>query len=102
MRKFFRGVKCFIYDIYGNSLYTRHDNLDDVCAFAKSLLTDREAYIIDLYYGLNNKGLGITYKDIGCIIGISWQRVRQIKAKSLRKLRHPKFKNKILGQHHKT
>jgi RNA polymerase primary sigma factor len=55
---------------------------------ALSLLTIREARIIRDYFGLaGNRPL--TLEEIGTTIGLTRERVRQIKEKGLRKLRHP-------------
>lgn len=51
-----------------------------------SVLTDRERDIIECYYGLN--GEKMTLEMIGDEYGLTKERVRQIKHKSLRKLRH--------------
>jgi RNA polymerase primary sigma factor len=50
------------------------------------VLDDRERVIIQDYYGLN--GSSRTLEDIGNDFGLTKERVRQIKEKSLRKLRH--------------
>jgi RNA polymerase primary sigma factor len=49
-------------------------------------LNDREKLILENYFGLDNKE-EMTLEEIGVILNISKERVRQIKEKSLRKLR---------------
>jgi RNA polymerase primary sigma factor len=61
---------------------------------ALSSLTDREAKIIRLYYGLNNKH-PFTLEEIGEKINLTRERVRQIKEKAIKRLKHT-TRNKIL------
>ena len=51
-------------------------------------LDTREARILRLRYGLDN-GKPMTLKAIGQKVGLTRERVRQIKEKALQKLRHP-------------
>jgi RNA polymerase primary sigma factor len=50
-------------------------------------LKPREAKILQLYYGLDNHE-AMTLEEIGSVLGITRERVRQIKEKALEKLRH--------------
>lgn len=61
---------------------------------ALSSLTEREAKIIRLYYGLNNKH-PFTLEEIGEKINLTRERVRQIKEKAIKRLKHT-TRNKIL------
>ena len=61
---------------------------------ALSSLTEREAKIIRLYYGLNNKH-PFTLEEIGEKINLTRERVRQIKEKAIKRLKHA-TRNKIL------
>ena len=51
-------------------------------------LTIRESQIIILRFGLHN-GTPETLEEIGTKFGVTRERIRQIEAKALRKLRHP-------------
>lgn len=55
---------------------------------ALSCLTEREANILKLRYGLDNN-YRLTLEEIGQKYHVTRERVRQIEAKALRKLRHP-------------
>lgn len=58
--------------------------------YALCLLSDRERKCIKLYY--ENR---MSYRDIGKEYGVTQERIRQIIAKALRKLRHPERKKYI-------
>lgn len=51
-------------------------------------LTKRERDIIELYFGIDDEGQKATFKDIGEKMHLSSERVRIIKEKALKKLRH--------------
>ena len=51
-------------------------------------LTDREAKIIKLRFGIDS-GYPRTLEEVGRIFRVTRERVRQIEAKAIRKLRHP-------------
>ncbi|MDQ3103585.1 MAG: sigma-70 family RNA polymerase sigma factor, partial [Actinomycetota bacterium] len=53
---------------------------------ALQLLSDRERTVIELRYGLIGKD-PLTLEQIGCAMGITRERVRQIESNSLRKLK---------------
>lgn len=51
-------------------------------------LSDREREIIECYYGINKEFEGMTLEVIGEKYNLTKERIRQIKEKALRKLRH--------------
>ena len=54
---------------------------------ALSTLKEREAKILRLYFGLDDQE-PMTLEEIGSLLGITRERVRQIKEKALLRLRH--------------
>ena len=61
---------------------------------ALSTLSERETEIIKLYYGLN-KEHPLTLEEIGDKFNLTRERVRQIEARGLEKLGHPKMKKQL-------
>ena len=59
-------------------------------------LTERERKIIILRFGLED-GRFRTLEEVGHEFGITRERIRQIEAKALRKLRHPSHSRKLRG-----
>ena len=60
-------------------------------------LTDRERQVIDFRYGLSD-GYTRTLEEVGRLFNVTRERIRQIEAKALRKLRHPS-RMKSLGDY---
>jgi len=66
------------------------DHLDEVLA----TLSDREARVLKLRFGLEgNKQM--TLEEVGRVFGVTRERIRQIEAKALRKLKHPSRRKKL-------
>lgn len=59
-----------------------------------SLLTEREQKVIRLRFGLDD-GKVRTLEEVGKVFDVTRERIRQIEAKALRKLRHPKRSEKL-------
>ena len=57
-------------------------------------LTEREEKVIRLRFGLDD-GKSKTLEEVGQIFGVTRERIRQIEAKALRKLRHPSRSRKL-------
>jgi RNA polymerase primary sigma factor len=59
-------------------------------------LSDREARVLQLRFGLED-GRSRTLEEVGRVFGVTRERIRQIEAKALRKLRHPSCSRKLRG-----
>ena len=59
-----------------------------------STLTDREANVLKLRFGLED-GRSRTLEEVGREFKVTRERIRQIEAKALRKLRHPSRSKKV-------
>ena len=59
-----------------------------------STLTDREEKVLRLRFGLED-GRNRTLEEVGQMFNVTRERIRQIEAKALRKLRHPNRSNKV-------
>lgn len=66
------------------------EQLEDVL----ETLTDREENVLRLRFGLDD-GRTRTLEEVGKVFGVTRERIRQIEAKALRKLRHPSRSKKL-------
>ena len=57
-------------------------------------LTERERRVLELRFGLDD-GRSRTLEEVGREFGVTRERIRQIEAKALRKLRHPSRSKKL-------
>ena len=57
-------------------------------------LTEREEKVLKLRFGLED-GQCRTLEEVGQIFGVTRERIRQIEAKALRKMRHPSRSKKL-------
>ena len=55
---------------------------------ALSVLSDREREVLEMRFGLKD-GQEHTLEEVGKHFGVTRERIRQIEAKALRKMRHP-------------
>jgi len=67
------------------------DEVNDVL----DTLTKREARVIRLRFGLTEDGCPRTLEEVGAFFNVTRERIRQIEAKALRKLRHPTRRQRL-------
>ena len=61
---------------------------DQLAILLKDVLNERERQVLGLRYGLTD-GTPHTLEEVGLEVGVTRERIRQIEAGALRKLRHP-------------
>ena len=74
--------------------YTVHELLKDEISDVLLTLTEREEQVLRLRFGLDD-GCSKTLEEVGQMFGVTRERIRQIEAKALRKLRHPSRSRKL-------
>ena len=74
--------------------YATEELLKEELAGVLLTLTDREEKVLRLRFGLDD-GQCRTLEEVGQIFGVTRERIRQIEAKALRKLRHPSRSRKL-------
>ena len=74
--------------------YATEELLKEELADVLLTLTDREEKVLRLRFGLDD-GQCRTLEEVGQIFGVTRERIRQIEAKALRKLRHPSRSRKL-------
>ena len=74
--------------------YAINEVLKDEISELLLTLTEREEQVIKLRFGLID-GTCRTLEEVGTIFGVTRERIRQIEAKALRKLRHPSRSKKL-------
>lgn len=87
-------IGSFIEDTYfvnPESAYIKESN-GDIVNTVLDTLNDREANILRLRFGIGGKK-AMTLEEVGKEYGLTRERIRQIEAKALRKLRHPSRAN---------
>ncbi len=74
--------------------YATNEILKDEISEVLLTLTEREEKVIRLRFGLED-GKSRTLEEVGQMFGVTRERIRQIEAKALRKLRHPSRSRKL-------
>ncbi len=85
-------------EVVSPSEYTTKSLLKDELYDVLRELTDREARVLELRYGLLDNHPR-TLEEVGKEFGVTRERIRQIEAKAIKKLRHPN-RAKRLGDYH--
>lgn len=78
----------------GPEEYATVEMLKEELSGVLKTLTDREEKVLRLRFGLDD-GQCRTLEEVGQIFGVTRERIRQIEAKALRKLRHPSRSRKL-------
>jgi RNA polymerase primary sigma factor len=66
------------------------DHLEEVL----DTLSDREKKVLKLRFGLGGKK-PMTLEEVGKVFGVTRERIRQIEANAIRKLKHPSRRKKL-------
>ncbi len=66
------------------------ENIEEVL----QALSDRESKVLRMRFGLNDNKM-MTLEEVGKKFGVTRERIRQIEAKALRKLKHPSRRKKL-------
>ncbi len=74
--------------------FATNEMLKDEISQVLETLTEREEKVIRLRFGLED-GKPRTLEEVGQMFGVTRERIRQIEAKALRKLRHPSRSRKL-------
>jgi RNA polymerase primary sigma factor len=69
-------------------------SLRDICKDALDTLTPREAKVLRMRFGIG-MNTDHTLEEVGKQFDVTRERIRQIEAKALRKLRHPSRSDKL-------
>ena len=84
----------FVKGSFNSPIKVAEDNdLKTITSTSLSMLTPREERILRQRFGINC--VGYTLEEIGKMYGVTRERVRQIEAKALRKIKHPN-RSKVL------
>jgi RNA polymerase primary sigma factor len=78
----------------GPEEYAINQLLKDAISDVLLTLTEREEQVLRLRFGLED-GTCRTLEEVGNMFGVTRERIRQIEAKALRKLRHPSRSRKL-------
>ena len=91
------GIKLLATSVDGvdmNGLRDLGDSLKEKLGEVLSTLTEREEKVLRLRFGLED-GRSRTLEEVGKEFDVTRERIRQIEAKALRKLRHPSRSKKV-------
>jgi RNA polymerase primary sigma factor len=104
---FLQGEENTLYDVLENSespgadVHLMDESLKKEVERSLNTLTDREREVVKLFFGIGFNGQAFTLEEIGEKFDLTRERVRQIKEKAIRRLRHKqrcKLLKSYLGQ----
>lgn len=72
-------------------------DLREITTSILATLTPKEERILRMRFGLGKSGKDHTLEEVGKLFNVTRERIRQIEAKALRKLRHPSRARKLRG-----
>ncbi|ABD44043.1 RNA polymerase sigma factor RpoD [Anaplasma phagocytophilum str. Norway variant1] len=72
-------------------------DLREITTKVLSTLTPKEERILRMRFGIGKSGKDHTLEEVGRLFNVTRERIRQIEAKALRKLRHPSRARKLRG-----
>jgi RNA polymerase primary sigma factor len=81
-------------DVENPANQTAFTVLQEQLAGVLSTLPDREQEVLKMRFGLDD-GYSLTLEEVGLYFNVTRERIRQIEAKALRRLRHPKRSLKL-------
>ena len=89
------GMLAYNHEKYiGQAIAAAFTLLKEQLAEVLNTLTDREKKVLVLRFGLED-GRARTLEEVGKEFNVTRERIRQIEAKALRKLRHPSRSRKL-------
>ena len=98
---FVQGEENTLYDVIENAespradLHLMNESLKKEIERSLSTLSDREREVVRLFFGIGTISQSLTLEEIGEKFDLTRERVRQIKEKAIRRLRH-KQRSKLL------
>jgi RNA polymerase primary sigma factor len=81
-------------DVENPATLTAHTLLQEEVAGVLSTLPEREQEVLKMRFGLGD-GYSLTLEEVGLLFKVTRERIRQIEAKALRRLRHPRRSIKL-------
>lgn len=89
-------IECELFDANADAVFDELENrlLREAIMSALSTLTKRESAVLRLRFGIDD-GQERTLEEVGSAFNVTRERIRQIEAKALGKLRHPSQSKKL-------
>ena len=81
-------------DVENPSNQTQFKRLQDEIIGILKTLPPREQDVLKMRFGLDD-GYSLTLEEVGLYFNVTRERIRQIEAKALRRLRHPKRSRRL-------